>query len=50
EGSLHSTEEYVNAVKHLINIPEAKVYIEMQVLVAPMDYPRQLHVRRGITR
>ncbi|CAG8823298.1 8770_t:CDS:1, partial [Dentiscutata erythropus] len=35
---------------HLINIPEAKVYMETQVLVAPIDYPGQLYVRRGITR
>ncbi|CAG8757795.1 306_t:CDS:1, partial [Dentiscutata erythropus] len=24
--------------------------MRMQVFIAPMDYPRQLHVRRAITR
>ena len=49
EGPLHSTEDYVNALTYLVNIPEVKTYMEMQVLVAPMDYPGQLHVRRAIT-
>lgn len=49
EGALHSTNDYVNALKHLIDIPEAKAYMETQVFVAPMDYPGQLYVRRAIT-
>jgi hypothetical protein len=50
EGSLKSTEDYINAVKYLIETPEMKTYMETRVLVAPMDYPGQLHVRRAITR
>ena len=37
EGSLHSTEDYVNALRHLINVPEVRTYMETQVLVAPMN-------------
>ncbi|CAG8758369.1 25635_t:CDS:1, partial [Dentiscutata erythropus] len=46
--SLKLTEDYVVAVKHLIDNPEIKTYLEIQVLVAPMDYPRQLHIQRAI--
>ena len=45
EGPLHSTEDYINALTYLTDIPEVKAYMNMQVLVAPMDYPGQLHVR-----
>ena len=45
EGSLHSMEDYINA---LTNVNEAKTYLENQVLVAPMDYPGQLNVRRAV--
>ncbi|CAG8656808.1 1845_t:CDS:2 [Dentiscutata erythropus] len=31
-----------------MNIPKAKAYIETRVLVAPMDYPGQLHIWCGI--
>ncbi|CAG8824501.1 16324_t:CDS:1, partial [Dentiscutata erythropus] len=48
-GFLHSTEEYVNALKSLIDVPEAGAYIRTQVFIAPMDYPGQLHIRRAIT-
>lgn len=49
EGSLKSTDDYVKAVKCLMDIPEIRTYMETQVLVAPMDYPGQLHMRRAIT-
>jgi hypothetical protein len=39
EGSLHSTNDYIGAIKHLVNIPEVKTYMETRILVAPMDYP-----------
>jgi len=48
EGSLHSTSNYIEAVKYMIDVPEVRDYMEMQTLVAPMDYPGQLHVRRAI--
>ncbi|CAG8738953.1 10062_t:CDS:1, partial [Dentiscutata erythropus] len=48
-GSLHSTEDYVNALKSLINISEVETYLKTQVLIAPMDYPGQLHIWRAIT-
>ncbi|CAG8767624.1 21126_t:CDS:2, partial [Gigaspora rosea] len=50
EESLHSTEDYVSALKFLINIPEAETYIKTWVLIAPMDYPGQLYIWRAITR
>ena len=37
EGSLHSTEDYVNAIKHLLNISEVKTYMETQMLVALLN-------------
>lgn len=49
EGSLYSTIDYINALKSLINIPEVETYIESQVLIAPIDYPRQLHIWHNIT-
>jgi len=49
EGSLKSTEDYVNAVKYLIETPEMKTYMETQILVMPIDYPRQLHIWHAIT-
>ncbi len=39
EESLKSTEDYINAVKYLIETSEMKTYMETQVLVVPMDYP-----------
>ena len=48
EGSLHSTSNYIEAVKHMIDVSEVRDYMEMQTLVAPIDYPRQLHVCRAI--
>ncbi|CAG8663745.1 812_t:CDS:2, partial [Ambispora gerdemannii] len=48
EGSLRSTNNYVDAIKHLMDVPEVRTYVETQILVAPMDYPGQLHVRRAI--
>ena len=48
EGSLHSTEDYVEALKNVLDIPELKSYLEHNV-VAPMDYPGQVFVRRAIS-
>ncbi|CAG8775211.1 13359_t:CDS:1, partial [Dentiscutata erythropus] len=48
-GFLHSTEDYVNVLKSLINIPKAETYLRIQVLIASMNYPGQLHVRCAIT-
>ncbi|RIB02248.1 hypothetical protein C2G38_2292038 [Gigaspora rosea] len=50
EGSLHTTIEYVDALRVLIDIPEAETYMKTQVLIAPMDYPEQLNIRRAVTR
>ncbi|CAG8793960.1 20427_t:CDS:2, partial [Gigaspora rosea] len=50
EGFLYLTEEYVNALKSLISIPEAENYMRAQVFIALIDYPGQLHVQRAITR
>jgi len=49
-GSFHSTENYVDTLKHMINVhKEVKNYLKIWILVAPIDYPRQLHVRYAIT-
>ena len=48
EGPLHSTDDYVQALRHMMNVHEVKTYLETQVLVAPMDYPGQRNVRRAI--
>ena len=48
EGSFHSTKDYVNALKHLIDNIRVRTYIEARVLVAPMDYSGQLHVQHAI--
>ncbi|CAG8759081.1 13806_t:CDS:2, partial [Dentiscutata erythropus] len=50
EGFFHLTEEYVNALKSLIDIPEAEAYMRTQVFIAPMDYPGQLYIQCAITR
>jgi hypothetical protein len=47
EGGLHSTEDYISVIRLIINIPELCAYLEENALVAPMDYPRQKHVRRA---
>jgi hypothetical protein len=48
EGPLHSTDDYVKALRHMMNAREISAYLETQVLVAPMDYPGQRNVRRAI--
>jgi hypothetical protein len=48
EGSLHSTDDYVKALRHMMDVHEVRTYLETQVLVAPMDYPGQRNVRRAI--
>ncbi|CAG8579548.1 8189_t:CDS:2 [Paraglomus occultum] len=48
EGPLHSTDDYVQALRHMMNVHEVRTYLETQVLVAPMDYPGQRNVRRAI--
>ncbi|CAG8615864.1 12866_t:CDS:2, partial [Gigaspora rosea] len=48
EGSLHSTKDYMNALKSLINIPKAEAYLKTQVLIAPMYYPGQLYIQCAI--
>ena len=48
EGPLHSTDDYIQALRHMMNVHEVKTYLETQVLVAPMDYPGQRNVRRAI--
>ncbi|CAG8797717.1 16077_t:CDS:1, partial [Dentiscutata erythropus] len=45
---LHSLEDYVEALQSLTNIGEARTYLENQILVAPIDYPGQLNVRRAV--
>ncbi|CAJ0825685.1 8589_t:CDS:2, partial [Entrophospora sp. SA101] len=45
EGSLHSTGDYIKALENIFNVPELKAYLEKFILVAPMDYPGQIHVR-----
>jgi hypothetical protein len=50
EGPLHSTDDYIATLKRLINIPAVKTYLEKHVLVAPMDYPGQLNVRRAVNQ
>ena len=37
EGPLHSTNNYIEALKHMIDVPEIRDYIVMQILIAPMD-------------
>src|SRR6185369_14207217 len=49
EGSLHSTEDYIGALENIFNVPELKAYLEKSILVAPMDYPGQIHVRRAVS-
>ena len=39
EGPLHSTNNYIEALKHMIDVPEIRDYIVMQILIAPIDYP-----------
>ncbi len=49
-GSLHLIENYVDALKYMINIhEEVKNYLKMWILIAPMDYPGKFHVRCAIT-
>ena len=49
-GSFHSTENYVDTLKHMINVhKEVKNYLKMWILIAPMDYPGKFHVRCAIT-
>src|SRR5438128_8251842 len=48
EGSLHSTDDYVKALRHMMDVHEVRTYLETQVLVAPIDYPGQRNVRRAI--
>ncbi|CAG8794387.1 1774_t:CDS:2, partial [Gigaspora rosea] len=50
EGSLHSTTNYVDALKVLINISKADAYMKTQVLIAPMDYLGQLYMCYAVTR
>ena len=47
-GSLHSTENYIDAFKSLIDNQSAKDYLETDILAAPMDYPGQLNTRRAV--
>ncbi|RIB09928.1 hypothetical protein C2G38_2207452 [Gigaspora rosea] len=42
--SLHSTENYVSALKSLINIPKAETYMKTQDLIELIDYLGQLYV------
>ena len=49
EGSLHSTGDYIKALENIFNVPELKAYLEKFILVAPMDYPGQIHVRRAVS-
>ncbi|CAG8820284.1 6344_t:CDS:1, partial [Dentiscutata erythropus] len=37
------------ALQSLMNFDEAKSYLESQILVAPMDFPRQLNIRRVVS-
>jgi len=49
EGSLRSTEDYINALKNVLDVPELKSYLEQHILAAPMDYPGQFYVRCAIS-
>ncbi len=43
--SLHSTENYMNALKHMINVhEEMKNYLKTQILVILIDYPGQPNI------
>ncbi len=45
ERSLHSTENYVDTLKYIINVhEEMKNYLKMRILITPIDYPRQFNV------
>ncbi len=48
EGPLYLTNNYIEALKHMIDVPEIRDYMVMQILIAPIDYPEQLHVRCAI--
>ncbi len=48
EGNLHSTKDYLLAVQSIINIPEMNAYLKKNILVAPMDYPRQRNICHAI--
>ncbi len=38
KGPLHSTNNYIEALKHMIDVSEIRDYMVMQILIAPMDY------------
>jgi len=44
EGPFYSTNNYIEVLKHMIDVPEIRDYMVMHILIAPMDYSRQLHV------
>ncbi|CAI2193567.1 15145_t:CDS:2, partial [Funneliformis geosporum] len=48
KGSLHSTNDYFSVIRSIINIPEIHAYLEKNIFVMPMDYPRQKNVCRAI--
>ena len=48
EGSLHSTNDYLSAIRLIINIPGMYEYLEKKIVIAPMDYPGQKNVRRAV--
>ncbi len=48
--SLHSTENYMNALKHMINVhEEMKNYLKTQILVILIDYPGQPNIWHAST-
>ena len=48
EGPLHSTNNYIEALKHMIDVPKIRDYMVMQILITSMNYLRQLHVWHAI--
>ena len=39
EGPFHSINNYIEALKHMINVSKIRDYMVMQILIAPIDYP-----------
>ncbi len=48
EGPLHSTNNYIEALKYMIDVSEIRDYMVIQILIASMDYSEQLHVWHAI--
>ena len=49
EGSLHSTEDYIKALQNIFDVPELNSYLDRYALVASLDYPGQIYIRRAVS-